>query len=372
MKKILVDCYFFENEFQGSRTYISNLYNKIFELEKSKPESQRKIYYLTTYLPEKLKSEFNEYDFVKIVKHKFKNRYLRLLIEFPLIILKYKIDIAHFQYKAPPIKLCKYILTIHDVLFIDNVKYTGVKYFLINYLSIRFSFSISDLVLTVSEYSKKQMINKFSKNKKIEIIENAVDEEFFSFEPLIQKSNFLLNNNLREYFIYLSRFEPRKNHYNLLSAYVEGEFYKNYDLVLIGHESLKCKKFDELYNSLDETLKARILLNKTGISQLDLFHFIKFSKAFIYPSLFEGFGIPPLEAAALKVNVICSNLTAMKYFDFFNPFHIYPSVKNLKKSLNEVIKKNDDKRLTSIRNMVKKKYNWYNSAKKLYNFFNSI
>lgn len=371
MKKILIDCYFFENEFQGSRTYLKLLYKNIFEFEKRKPNNERNTYFLSTYNTEVLKKEFNDYHFVKVVKHRFKNRFIRLLFEFPAIIISKKIDIAHFQYKAPPLKFCKYILTVHDVLFLDNIEFTGIKYYLINKFSIKLSYNISDIILTVSDYSKRQILTKFSPKKQIHVIENAVDERFFNFKPKILKSDFLKKNKLREYLIYVSRFEPRKNHYSLLKAFVTGKFYINYDLVLIGHQNLICDKFEKYYQSLDIKIKKRIIINKKGVSDYQLNNFITFSKVFVYPSLFEGFGIPPIEAGASGVNVICSNLSAMKNFDFFKPFHINPTTENLKIAIKNILISDDEKRLKRIKSSIHKNYSWENSAQKLYKILNN-
>ena len=60
MKRILVDCYFFENEYQGSRTYIKNLYSRIFDIESKKAPQERNYYFLTTYVPKILENEFSK------------------------------------------------------------------------------------------------------------------------------------------------------------------------------------------------------------------------------------------------------------------------------------------------------------------------
>lgn len=359
-KRIFVDCYVFEGEFQGTRTFIKEIYSKIFYLESLKNKNERISFFLVCYKKKYIDTEFLNYEFVHYVDTFFKNRFLRLFFEYPYIILKNKIDFAHFQYFVPPIKLCKYILTIHDILFYENKKYFNFKYIFKNYTAIFFSFLISDFITTVSQHSKTSILNNFKFQKYIHITPNGVNELFFDYSTSLTKKDFLSQYSYRNYFLYVSRFEPRKNHINLLKAYIEGQFYLHYDLVLIGSKTLDCTNFYKYYNSLDNSIKNRVHIIHDGVNDLLLLNYYHFCEIFIYPSLFEGFGIPPLEASAMGKPVICSNLTAMSDFIFYNEYHINPTIDNLKNSIQLFITNNYYP--NDLKNYIYHKYNWVLSA----------
>ena len=121
--------------------------------------------------------------------------------------------------------------------------------------------------------------------------------------------------------------------------------FANIEGILIGYQNIRCKKFDDLHLTLNMDIRRKIKIDKSGVQEHELLHYIKHSSVFIYPSLFEGFGIPPLEAAALGSKVICSNLSAMSNFNFFIPYHIEPKAKNLIISVNKIIVDRDKIRI---------------------------
>ena len=113
MIKVFVDAHVFDGEFQGSATYIREIYN---ELIIERPDI---LFYFGAHNLEKLKINFIDAPNVKYIKYKFTNSIIRLGIELPILLLKNKITYAHFQYITPFFKVCKYLVTIHDVLFFD-------------------------------------------------------------------------------------------------------------------------------------------------------------------------------------------------------------------------------------------------------------
>ncbi len=369
MNRIFIDCYTFEGEYQGTRTFIKEVYSKIIQIELENNNSSNNHYYFVSNNINELKKDFEENFFIHFVKSRIKNRILRILFEFPILILKYKINIGHFQYVAPPIKFCKYVVTIHDVLFCDYKNYYTNTYRLKNYLSFFISYIIADSVTTVSNHTKENLKKHFYFNKNIIVTKNGVSERFYNYKPLISNIEFYTIHNLRPYILYVSRFEPRKNHINLLKAYVSGKHYKNYDLLLIGSKTLNCKDFDDYHNYLDYEIKKNIRIINYGVNDNLLLEYYYFSSIFVYPSLFEGFGIPPLEALSMGKPVICSNLTAMKDFNFIGKYHIDPTVFNLSLAL-EKINILDDYSLE--KNIVIEEYNWTKTAKTFLKLFSDL
>jgi glycosyltransferase involved in cell wall biosynthesis len=351
-KRIFIDCYFFEGEFQGTRTFIKEIYNKIFYFESLKTNTEKNLYYLVCHKKKYIESEFLAHDFVYYIETRFKNRFIRLLFEYPYIIARNKINFAHFQYIVPPIKFCKYIVTIHDILFCSNKQFFSFTYRIKNYLLFFISYLHSDIVTTVSENSRSNILKYFFLKKNILITPNGVNEKYFSYKSKLSKNDFLTLNKLRKYFLCVSRFEPRKNHLNLLKAFIHGKYYLNYDLILIGSKTLNCDEFDYYHMNLANDIKLKIHILNFGVSNEMLLDFYDHCEIFIYPSLFEGFGIPPLEASALGKPVICSNTTAMSDFSFYKKYHIFPSVENLNSMVNLILNdKNLD--LNSLKSLKK-------------------
>lgn len=352
--KILVDCHVFDQSLQGTTTYIKGIYK---ELIKNKDIS----FYFVTYKYD-LVGVFGEDENITYLNYKFKNKFLRLLIDIPLIILKNKIDYAHFQYVVSPIKLCKYIVTIHDVLFLDYPEFFPLSYKLSKSILLKWSAKLADVLLTVSEYSKDRISEHFNV-KNIQITPNAVDEIFFEeYNEIENKKNVYLKHGLKDYFLFVSRREPRKNHLTLLKTFVENEYYKDFQLVFIGTKAINDKNYDHYYNQLSNDVKAQIIeLEKITFS--DLLDITRAARLSIYPSVAEGFGIPPLESLACKIPTICSKTTAMLDFEFIKEFMFNPTDStDLNNSIQKALLSDDFERLKLN---VYQKYTWKNSSEVL-------
>lgn len=170
--KILVDAHVFDGFHQGSRTFLKGLYNQLaldnfFDI------------YIAANNFENVKNQFEFTNNFKFIKLKNKSKLLRLGVEIPYIIWKEKIDYAHFQYISPIVKNCKFILTIHDVLFLDFKKYFTWKYRQKKYLFC-ISARNSDILTTVSEYSRDSISQHMKiEQQKINIITQGIDKAYF-------------------------------------------------------------------------------------------------------------------------------------------------------------------------------------------------
>ena len=352
--KIFIDCHVFDQSLQGTTSYIKGIYQ---ELIKNKSNT----YFFGSHSYD-LKTIFGEHENVIYVKYVSKNKFYRLLIELPKLIKKHKIDYAHFQYVVPPIKRCKYIITVHDVLFMEYPQYFTFIYRISKRILYKASAKYSDIVLTVSEYSKKQ-IQKHFNIQNIEITPNAVDKNFFNTynktELILRaKEEFKIEN----YFLYISRWEPRKNHHLLLKVYIENEYYKKYNLVFIGKKAIENKEYNDFYAHLKEDIKSKIFCFE-NVAFNDLLLLVRAATIAVYPSIVEGFGIPPLESIAACIPTVCSNTTAMSDFDFigdclFNPF----SEEDLNKKIKIALK---DKTILLKKEHVLLSYDWKLGANKV-------
>lgn len=365
--KIFVDGYLLNKEYQGTKTYIIELYKEFAQ------ENCDVLIYIGCFKSSKVEEDFLGIPNIKFIYFKNQSRILRMFFEIPKIIKNNKFDFAHFQYVIPFItsKSCKYIVTIHDILFNDFKNYFSLSYRLKRNFLFGYSAKKADYLLTVSEYSKTRLKNYYKlKNKEILITPNAVNHQYFLDYNKGESINYINNNfGIYDFVLYVSRIEPRKNQQGLLKA-----FLKLHDpalnLVFIGVKSINNNEFDSVLANLPTEQKNRIHVLE-NISEQDLLHFYKASKVFVYPTFAEGFGIPPLEAASLKIPVLCSNKTAMEDFSFFDPFFIdIENVDLFQEKLKHILIFKNDLQLEVIQEKIKENYNWNKSSKVISSIIN--
>lgn len=350
--KIFVDCHVFDKNFEGTQTYITGLYQELIK------DKSKEFFFAAANII-RIQEIFGNNTNVKYLKLQSKNKIYRLLIDIPRLIKENKIDFAHFQYIVPPIKYCKYINTIHDLLFLEYPQYFSWLYRIKNKFLFSESAKLTDIFFTVSEYSKEQIQKKFG-IQNVSITQNAVNIAFFekNDKEIIQAKVKELYN-IDNYFIYVSRWELRKNHHFLLEVFVENNYYNDFFLVLVGRKELPNPKFERFYKSLEKSIQEKIII-LDNVNFEELLLLVKGARLSIYPSIAEGFGIPPIEAAAAGISSIYSNTTAMRDFHFlknceFNPFD--------KEDLNQKIElKLKEKQAIDYSELIKEKYSWKQSA----------
>lgn len=320
--KILVDGRYFDSYYSGATTYLKGLYNAIakdpnFEITVVGSNNS------------KLKREFPAN--VSFIELRSKFNIKRLYFDIPKIIEKYGFDYAHFTYVCPLIKKCKYIVTIHDLLFLDYPESFPMSFVIKNKLLFYISAKRSDVLLTISEYSKQRISHYFNiNNDKIHLTPCGVLEYF---NDKIELSDVYLKYNIQKFVLFVSRFEPRKNHIALLKAFVELELFRDYHLVFIGKKTIDVKSLDEYVASLPINVKERIL-HIENVSEEVLHSFYSKADLFVYPSISEGFGIPPIEAISSGAKTICSNATALGDFDFLHKYQFSPdNIEDLKEKM---------------------------------------
>ena len=363
--KILVDAHIFSGIGQGSVTYIKGLYESFcknysshYDIYFAVNDKSDVPYQIMQYIP-------NE----NIIELKSKNSLERILVEFTKIIKKYQIDFAHFQYIIP-ISLrgrCKYIVTTHDILFNYFPEDFPLLYRIVRNFFFKRSLQKATIKLTVSKYSK-QTISEFYHipESEIAITPNAVDEIFFQpFDKAdslsFVREKYKINSS---FILYVSRIEPRKNHSLVLQAYKEMHlFERGISLVFVGGKGIPCTELQSMIDSLNEQEKEKFYWVE-DIPFADLIGFYRAAELFIYPSKAEGFGIPPLEAAAVGSKVLLSNTTAMSEFEFmvdsfFNPELIEELKDKIKISLSTPI---NEKEISNRIQTIKSKYSWEKSA----------
>lgn len=350
----LVDAHVFDGSYQGTRTYIKGLYTELIKLS---PDS---TFFFIAGDTDSLIEEFGTHSNAKFVSLKF-GKILRLLVEIPFIIWKYKIDYAHFQYVVPPIKNCKQIVTIHDILFKDYPSYFPLQYRIINDFLFKISAKRADVIFTVSDYSKERISFHYKiPDQLIGVTKNGIVDPTYSKQDDI---DIRIKYKLTRFILYVSRVEPRKNHQTLLRAYKELKLWEsNYQLVFVGKRDFLFKTLDKEINNCPPECRSQVY-HFDNVKDDELRAFYKQADLFVYPSIAEGFGIPPIEALSFGLPTLCSNATAMSNFTFLGT-DLFDStnVEELKKKILHKLIHVDPERQLSLKQFVINQYSWKKSA----------
>jgi glycosyltransferase involved in cell wall biosynthesis len=251
------------------------------------------------------------------VKYKIINVNSKLLlaqIVLPMILYSNRCDKYLFlAFPSPLLFFSRGLInTVHDMtpwIYPETMSKKGLIYFRI---LISNAMKRSKLILTVSNSSKKD-IKRYFNNNNIEVIYNGVDNRFFNiYDKEIKKDKIKKKYKLPDKYIFsLGTVEPRKNLKLLMDAFVElkqENKINDYKLVLSGRLGWK---YNELLQRVkDSDLEKEIIF--TGfIDDDDLPYVYSYAECFIFPSIYEGFGIPPLEAMAAGVPIVCSNSSSL-------------------------------------------------------------
>lgn len=352
--KIFVDCHVFDDGFQGTTTYIKGLYSELIK-------DQHMHFFLASNDIEKLQHVFGIHKNVTYLKYNSHNKFYRLIFDIPRLIKTHSIDFAHFQYIVAPFKRCKYIVTTHDLLFLDFPEYFPTLNRLKNQFLYKWSTKHSDVVLTVSEYSKKQIKAHFNISD-VAITTNAVSEIFFeAYDKQAIQKRIKDKYNLSKYIIFVSRWEPRKKHDLIIKSFVNLELYKEYQLLFIGDTTFENKIYNDYFNGLSPEIQNKVFRFER-VEFNEMLSLLRCADVSVYPSIAEGFGIPPLESLAAGIPTVTSNKTAMSDFDFLSAYSFDPMDQgNFEEKLLKAFKM-EDSELQQLKEKLKMKYNWKNAA----------
>jgi len=364
--KIFVDGHCLETEFQGAQTFVQNLYTNLLQ---DYPDID---VYFGACDCEKLAQLFPSISSSKFLSYKKRSSsLLRFVIDIPSILKRHRFDFAHFQYLSPPKNNnCKYIVTLHDILYHDFPQYFSLPYRVKRNFIFQRSIKEAAIKTTVSAYSRDRIHYHFNIPKdQVHILPNGVSNDF-SNPGTKEEARALISKKygISNFILYVSRVEPRKNHDFLLNEFLAMKLYRqNISLVFIGKRSINVVQLDKTIKRLTSSQK-KYFFQFEQVNPIDLEAFYKACRLFVYPSMAEGFGIPPLEAAACNAPVLCSNATAMHDFNFFAPYIFDPENK---KEFHEKIRAMIDSpptedHLKKIAAEVRARYAWQKSSDQFY------
>ncbi|MFH1759224.1 MAG: glycosyltransferase family 1 protein [Patescibacteria group bacterium] len=256
------------------------------------------------------------------------------------------------------------ILTIHDLSFIHHPYFFSHRHNIWHWMQdIKQQAKQAAKIITVSQYAKNDIVETLGvSEKKVEVIYPAVRKSDFQ-----QKSDF---QKLQPYILYLGTIEPRKNiqtiikAFDLLKKLLSMSDIDNLKLVIAGKKGWLYEDVERAYQQ--SPFKEDIIF--TGaVSDEDKAALYRSAEAFVFPSFFEGFGLPPLEAQAHNCPVIASNRTSLPEILGDSALFVDPwKPQELAEKIKIVIENNELKNkliAAGLENV--KRFNWDKATEKL-------
>ncbi|HDK16869.1 MAG TPA: glycosyltransferase family 1 protein, partial [Nitrospirae bacterium] len=203
---------------------------------------------------------------------------------------------------APGRSKAKKIITLHDIgtfrlpqFYRDYTikRMSGIQKILKN----------TDAIITVSRFQKKEISEWFGfPDNRIFVVYHGVDTERFGKTEDERMINC-------EYIMYLGNLVPRKGVHYLLRAFALVKDKIPHDLLLAGVRGYSSDSIFAMINELG--LKTRVIVRESP-DDSEVINYLSYASVFVFPSLYEGFGMPPLEAMACGCPVIASDNTSLK------------------------------------------------------------
>lgn len=272
------------------------------------------VQYYSKYLFKEIKQLHNKNLNIDIITNKntlFSISFFRIFFEnflLPLYLNKKNINIYHAtNYIIPLLIKTNSVVTIHDLITFTNpelCKNTSNLYFK---LMMRRSLNKAKKIIAVSETIKKDIIREFNiKPSKISVIHLGVDSLFEKKIDVTVKEKYDLPES---YLLFVGNIEAKKNIDRLINAFIKFKEENDFDgkLILVGKMGWKVSKVKRLLREKKVKEEVKLL---GYVSLKDLPFIYSMAKLFVFPSIYEGFGIPPLEAMACEVPVLISKLGA--------------------------------------------------------------
>ena len=303
---------------------------------------------------------------IRILNFNYSNVYLRYFWEqfvLPFYLYRDRIELIHsLGYVTPILTPVKKVVSILDINYRGHSLNMRMSKRILLGIMVNLSAVVSKSIITISEFSKKEIVKHTpAKFKKINVtlLSGSFDEKNeLKITKETIKSKYSIDSN---YIICFSSSSPHKNIVGLIDA-IENILHQNLNikLLLVGH----------LYDSIKIAIKKYKLEDKiicTGfVPAEDIKPLISYADVFIFPSLYEGFGVPLLDAQSCGTLIVSSNAGSLPEIAGSNVYYFDPkNKKDMQKKILEILSLNNKIEIDNLINCGynnRKKYSWSKTA----------
>ena len=307
--RVAIDAHMVGEHETGNETYIINLIRGLASLDPQVPTTQ---YLLYSTNPGRL-------DACGPLPPYFARRHvapaisaLRIPLGMPVRALADRIDVLHVTYIAPPVVPAAVVVTVHDISYELYPETFSARDRAILKALVPRTIRRAQNVITVSESSRRDIANYYKVDpEKIRVVYQSIASSFRVLHDRAEVESVMARHGINgRYLLAVGNLQPRKNLPRLVRAFAQSKRIGSYDgrLVIVGKSMWRESQiFQEIRQ---QGLENEIIV--TGyIPEEDVVALYNGADAFIYPSIYEGFGLPPLEAMACGCPVITGNTSSL-------------------------------------------------------------
>jgi glycosyltransferase involved in cell wall biosynthesis len=232
----------------------------------------------------------------------------------PMAVARARADLLHEpHYVLPPLTRCRTVVTIHDCIHLRFPEYLPNRAaFVYAHAMIRLAARKADRVLTVSDASKRDILHYTGvAPDKVVVVHNGLDARFAAVPDAEAMDRVRQRFQLDHPFVlYVGNIKPHKNLERLIAAFasMRADGPDGLKLVVIGDETSKHPGLRQAVHRHRLDKHVRFFGFQPAAT---LVTFYRLARAFVFPSLYEGFGLPPLEAMANETPVVTSNVSSL-------------------------------------------------------------
>jgi len=306
--RIAIDAHSVGAELAGNESYIANLIEALAEIDTT---NQYTLYVTKRAALERFGGRWPNFAVRTTLPH---TPLVRIPLTLSAELRRNPVDLLHVQFTAPPFAPCPTVVSIHDLSF-EHLPQTFKRRSRTQLrLTVRHSARAAARVLAASEYTRSDLISTYGISPEmITVTLLAAPGHFHPVTAATELERVRQTYGISgEYILCVGSIQPRKNLSRLIAAYAllrgRGPTGKLPQLVLVGKRAWL---YDQTIRTIHERGVSQSTILTGYVPDADLPALYSGALCFVYPSYFEGFGLPPLEAMKCGTPVIVGNRTSL-------------------------------------------------------------
>jgi glycosyltransferase involved in cell wall biosynthesis len=306
--RIAIDAHMVGTQETGNETYVVNLLRALPGVDRD----AQFCYQALALNPNIMQAHLGDGVNVETVRVRPASSLVRIPASVPLLALRERFDLLHMTYVVPPISPCPVVVTVHDISYRLYPQYFPPRVRWMLSLLVPFSMRRAEKVITVSHSAKRDILDHYDvPESKIAVTHEAAAPHFRRVECQETLAGVKAQYGIeRDFVLSVGNLQPRKNIRRLVEAYASmpADLRNRYQLVVVGQALWQ---HSDIYQEVTDRGLLSDVIFTDYVPEPDLVLLYNAATMFAYPSVYEGFGLPVLEAMACGTPVVTSNVSSL-------------------------------------------------------------